>query len=421
MVVFITNFFAYLFWFLYTYKKEKTLTLYSSVIALITFIAFAGVYTLLTGIYAETFGEVDLNSVDITPFIYTFVGFVFFFRPLKYVKIKTLVIPEFNSKFFSQIVYFWVLLTFAYSLLKIGEAYIATSIGLDVIYEDRHMDGMSLSFMTYTNPILSKIAWIGEIVSRTTSPVMLFYATLNIINGKKKLLSIIIMILSVLPSIANSIAMGSRGAMVWSIFKFLFIVILMKDYLNKRFKKVIVSILIGGLVVVLFYSVTITIARNDGSGALNSILRYFGEPFPNALYSYWEMVSYHPMGTRFFPIWFNNNVVYDMSPGEIHNYWGSLTGVPILNWKILPIDCYIEFGVLGGFLFILFISILFTIFFKLYPISVYTITVLFFYFEMCDSSFTGYNAFDNTIMATVETVVVLNLFFYFFCRNKRAV
>lgn len=417
MNVFIINFLAYLAWFLIVYKKEKTITLYSCMILLIAIVAFAGVYTLMTGIYFDTFGTQNLSSIDSTPFILCFIGFVIFFNPLRYAKMENVEIPEFSSKNFQYLLIFWLILTTAYTILKATEASAAVAFGLDQVYEARHVDGEALSYMVYDNQIILKLRWIGGIVSNATCPVAMLYAMTNLIKREKISLSVYVLLLAFLPSFFHSIATGSRGSMFLSIFKVLFIVIFLKDFLQSNIKKIIWGLFASGVAVVLIYSIAITVARVGDTDALSSVLRYFGEPFPNMSFSYWEYVINHPMGERFFPDFIGSNATEGFSPGEIHEYWGNITNTPILNWKILYCDCYIEFGKLGGILFIIIYSILFGGYFKKHPVNIYNITVLFFYYELCDNSFTGYNGFSNIIITTFISIIVLNLILRFYCRR----
>ena len=423
MTILVANALLYLLWFIYIYKKEKTVSLYSSLILLILFIAISAVYSVATGIYFKTFGNFNLDIIEITPFLLTLLGFIIAFHPLRNIELSDDGFPEFYTSIFSLFVKFWVVLSTAYTVLKIGEASVAISIGLDQVYEARHISGDTLSYMTYTNPILSKIAWIGYIVSSSTCPIMLLYSMVNLSQNNNKFLSFYILFLAIASAIANGIAMGSRGAMVWSVFRLLFIVFLMKDSLSSNYKKMIFGVLGSGLGVVVLYSVMITISRVGDTGALDSIIRYFGEPFPNMSFLYWDEVTNHPMGDRFFPdfVGFNDFVGY--SPAEVHNYWGNVTGVPILNWKILYCDCYIEFGKIGGLLFLAILSFIFTKLIHYKSINVYNISILFFYFEMCDSSFTGYNAFSNNIISTAITIAVVDWLMYVFCKriNKIAI
>lgn len=406
-------------WFLIVYRKEKTITLYSCMILLIAIVAFAGVYTLWTGIYFDTFGNQVMTNISPIPFIYTFLGFVFFFSPLKYAKLKSIDIPEFESKNFRTLLTVWIVISLAYILVKLGEASAAVAIGLDRVYEARHMDGEFLSEVVIDNPIIRKIKWIGGMVTNATCPVMMLYAMICIIKNKERIMAFLILALAFLPSFLHSIATGSRGSMVWSMFKLFFIIILTKDLLPVKFKKIIISVLGSVIAGVLFYSMAITVARVGESDAVSSILRYFGEPFPNMIFSYWDQVAQFPGGNRFFPDFLGFDKTAGFSSGEIHSYWSFYTGVPILNWKIMYIDCYIEFGKIGAFVMILLFSLPFSYYFKKKIIGLYNIPVLFFYYEMCDNSFTGFNAFSNVIITTITSILVLNFILKTFCANNK--
>ena len=376
-----------------------------------------GVYTIATDIWFDTFGYYNLESLEFTPYVITFIGFFFFFYPLKDIHRFKFNDNVFTSPLFKYIVFSWIVLILAFTIVKITEMYAAISIGLGEVYQDRHVEGNELVFMQHVDPVIAKIVWIGGIVSNTTAPVMMFYSLYLIVKQKKMFLPILILTLSILPSIIHSVAIGSRGAMVWSFFKITFFYIISKDMISKKMKRQIIKIMLSFLLLVLVNSIITTIERTDNSRsketATSSVLRYFGEPFPNAGFIYWGNVTKHPMGKRFFPDYVGFNKDVGETSDEIFKYWENYTGVPILNWKILYIDCYIEFGVLGGLLFLVLVGVFFRYVFAHRTISVYTIGILYAYFEMCDSTFTGYNMFSKQINATITSILILNFLLYF--------
>ncbi len=423
MLILSFNALVYIIWFIITYLKEKTITLYSFLIGIIAVVSILGVYTTATDIWFDVFGYYNLKSLDIEPYIYTFIGFILFFSPLKDIGNNISFSNRvFTSRGFKLFLILWFFLICFYTLMRISEMYIALSIGLNEVYEDRHVHGNELIFMQYANPIIAKLIRIGELVQNATTPVTMFYAVYLLLYHQKVILPLIILILSVMPSIFFAVAIGSRGAMVWGFFKIIFIFLLVKNRLSKKMKRKMIFVLTFALFVVLVNSIITTTGRVNNSesseSATSSILRYFGEPFPNAGFLYWNNVKAHPMGKRFFPDYVGFKKDIGSYSDEIFEYWTTYTGVPILNWKILYIDCYIEFGKIGGLIFIGSIFFIFKFWFRKIVVNIFTISIVYAYFEMCDNSFTGYNMLSVRLTTTIISIIILNSMLYLSSKVK---
>lgn len=412
MIVLILNALAYFLWFVNVYKKEKSLTLYSSLILLIFGVAFLGVVTVGNGIYFDVFGYYDLSLINFVPYLLCFIGFLIFFEPLRGIRISSLDISLFESNSFKIITYIWLFISTLFVGIRIFAAVVAVSIGLDVLYEATHIEGDPVDLLKGASDWVYKTIWIGSNISRATSPLMMLFSMFLLSKTKHNFLAYYILFLSVAPYLASAISIGSRGAMLWSLFRLVFIVVLTKDLLPKEKKKNIYMLLTYCLTVVLIYSIITTIGRFGDDNMFSSILRYFGEPFPNVSFLYWDNVTNHPFGDRLIPdlVGFTKDI--GDSSEDVFMYWGSVTGVPILNWKVLYCDSYIEFGVWGGMLFLCIFSGVFKYLFIKYGVTIYTISILFFYYEQCDSSYTGFNAFSYVLIPTFITILITNIILY---------
>ena len=81
------NFIAYLSWLLFTWLKDKKVTVYLLLVSFFTFIAFMGFFTVLTGIYQDTFGDFGLKRLKIEPYIYCFITYVILLYPFRHLEI----------------------------------------------------------------------------------------------------------------------------------------------------------------------------------------------------------------------------------------------------------------------------------------------------------------------------------------------
>lgn len=405
-------------WLVRTCKREKTITIYSFLIGLIAIVSICGVYIVGTNIYKYE----NPNKIrDIFPYLLSFLGFFLLFFPFKnYNRQFQLYQPEFLSPTFNYFVKVWLCVCGALLLIRIRQAAMGVMFGLDLAYDMRHNDGLQLPWMMPMNEFEAKIIWIGSILLNVTSPLMMFYSVFSLKRGEKYL-PLLVLIISVLPFILDGLASGSRGYMVWSFFRLVFIFLLLKEKLPSVMVKKIFGIISFSMGIVLVFTIMTSVLRLGDTGdttPFDGILHYFGEPFPNVNCLYWEQVINHPMGDRLFPDFTNFAGHVGSSSDDYFKYWTARTGVHCENWKIYFIDLYIEFDIAGALLFISVVSLLFTRFFKKYVISVYTIPVYYFYFELCASSFTGYNLFSSQIISYATMLFWQNILLFVFCRGS---
>ena len=392
MNLLLINFFAYLIWLLITIKKEKRLTSYSLLIAMYTVIAFLGYYTVKTGIYYNTFGYYSPNTLQAEPYIYAFIGYFILFLPFYKIRSNIDKVSFIFNKDTKVFVNFWIIIYILYTILKLSEAVIAVSTGLADMYEARHIEGVQL--FTY-DPIIDKFNGYSSFFLTASTPFMMLYSLLGIANKKVTTFKgVLIICLCFLPELFGDIGMGSRGAMFMTLLCFLFFVFLFAKQLPRRFIKNIFIIIVSFAVVVLVYSWAITVGRMGSSGGMESIFRYFGESFPNLGWTIWGNATYHPMGERFFPTLWGNKLVTSMSVDEAYQYWSTMTGVPVLNFKTYYGDLYVEFGEYGAFVFLMLTSIPIYLYFKRKGVTIFNFSYLYLYFQLCVFAFSGYTKTD---------------------------
>lgn len=404
MNILLINTLFYLLWFIISLKKEVKITIYSFLVLFYLCIAFCGVYSVNTGIYYDTFGFYSLNTLNLEPYIYSVVAYFILFLPFYKIKVNIKNIDFIFTSKTKKFISLWIIVYICYTILKLSEAVISVSTGLAAAYDARHNEGVAL--FEY-NPIISKFNGYSSFFLQATTPFIMLYALFGL---KKRYVSqkmaIILISLCFLPSFLGNLGMGSRGGMFMTFFCFLFFIILLHDQLSKNFIHKIYKVAIIFVSCILIYSWAITVDRVGEGAGLNSIIRYFGEAFPNLGWTVWGNAELHPMGERFFPNFFNS-YANKLSVGESHLYWQQITGTPILNFKTYFGDLYIEFGTLGAFIFLLFTSIPIWLYFKKKGITIFNIGYLYFYFQLCVFAFSG---FTKTGWNSIFELIIISLF-----------
>lgn len=408
MNILLYNFIAYLVWFLYELWSQKRITVHVMLVGFYTLIAFLGFLTVENGIYVDTFGWIDVEKLTVTPYLCCFATYYMLFFPFRQLHMRYIRCDFLFTPVFRAFVVVWLVYFVLYSVLKVTEAGIAVSTGLAEMYEARHYGGETL--FEYTNPILEKFNGYGYFILNATTPIIMCYAIIGMRKKKvNNILAYILMLTCFVPSLANAIAMGTRGGMFMTIFCFLFFVVLLRRYISKSFLRNLYVIVFGFAVVVLIYSWIITVGRvGEGMAGINSILRYFGESFPNLGFEFWDKVIYHPMGSRMFPNIFGGETF--SSVGDAHDFWSQQTGVRVLIFKTYFGDLYIEYGVLGAFLFVIIGTALMLLVLRLKKFGVLILSVLYYYFQLCVNAFAGMTKDGHGAMFQLLIIGIITLF-----------
>lgn len=237
-------------------------------------------------------------------------------------------------------------------------------------------------------------AWIVGFLStfyNILNPLMLYYCIVQFIFNKgtinkKFYYSIILFVFIVL---LYNISQGARGGIFISTINLCVVFLPFWKNIQLRIKR---KLLKGGILFLVLsgmYTITMTISRfldnSSKETPLGSFFRYIGEPFPHLGNKFWDQVIIHPLGSRFYPFIFGQHfseAKYITTNAENQAVWGSITGVPILNYKTIYGDFYIEFGPIIGFIFIIFYAGLFRCFIHRNKISFAMVPLLYYYIDM---------------------------------------
>lgn len=336
---------------LYVAKKETFNSVRTIVLLFYFLFALMGVITVTNGIYFKAFGMYNIHNVSFTPY---FINFIMIISLLSLLKInENHQIALFNNNInrielkilntFENIIIFFCLLLVLLSLYGMFERSISFS-SLYILL--RNGDDTFIH-----NQLLNTLFWKTKYLIGFFQPFvcMLFVSK---IAFKKKILAILLSFISLTFS---SIVTTSRGAVFFIVFNYIFFLIIFWNRLNNQYKRLIIGIgLLLGIVIV-YYIVQISESRFDDN-ASESVLRYFGEPFPTLGFQIWDVHGNHLMFERKFPTLYNlfcaHTINYDNFNDQV-SYFSFKSNYPINNFKPFFGDMYIEYDLILSFIIFL--------------------------------------------------------------------
>lgn len=390
MVVLSVNALLYFLTFAYVYKRERKMTVYSLMILVFFLFAFMGAWTFSSGIYEDTFGLKNESKLSIVPYIYCFLCMILSLQPLRNFRFEGLNIKMPSQQNIDKIVYgsFAIYLVFfgMYMSLISGRS---SLMSYDDIYADAAA-GETVSFGSSTiDFIYGKIITLTRIV-----PLIVYFFLFNNLANQRKVKKSIILIASMFVlEVAPKILNANRGGVFFTTALLFAYFIFFYNRIDKKTKKIIIIIALSGMLVLLSYIWAISLSRggDDSKSAMDSVvLRYLGEAYPNLGFNIWGHNINHPYGARYFPSLFGDaSTNLDTGRSAIHAFWEAKVGIPMLNFKTLFGDLYIEFGLLGAFVFTYLIVRLFKWYFKNNSANVFDVCLYFFYVNTCFMSVFG--------------------------------
>lgn len=358
MDILLINFVLYIVYTLYIFKKNFKFSLYHLAWSWFTLIAFMGYYAYMIGAYSTIFK--DDGKFVIEPFLFCFLSVFLLLLPIRkfqsdYSIESYLELDQRKLAKLGSILLFFELLRFIVNFILFVTIFSTT--GLSDAYENYHTEGSSALNLAEWQ---LKILWITQHIhdSFFWFIPMIAIVTLNnkdIISRKWLWITFFTMSAEVLGYLSRS----ARGELLYLILKIGMMMALLWPCLESAIKKRVISasMLLGGLLFV--YAIYITIDRFENSDldTADGIFRYLGEPFPNLGNQLWENVRNHPMGLRFLPFLFGFEET-SSSVGDYQDFWEMFVGVPMLNFKTIYGDFYIEFGKYGGLIGIFILSMI---------------------------------------------------------------
>lgn len=412
MDLFVLNAVIYAVTLLYIYRKRKKTDVYFWLWASYTIIAIMGPICMNLKLH-ET-NDVNLGyKVSFIPLISSYLCTHLVLWPFKDFEKGKLI--NINNRKFQSIVYVSSIPFIISSTFLVVESIATFKMGLGVAYELSHEGKMLFEY----GGVIDKIRGQSLTYSRVFQPFMVTYSLNCIIdNSKDRKVPIILLCLSFLPTLFSGISWGSRGAMFFSVLDILFYFIVFKDYISIKLKRALLKtgVVLGFLLLIV--SVKITDGRSEeGSiietSAFDNIVRYFGETPLNSYYFY-DKIQKHPNGLRFFPEITNEDRKYS-SDREYIRYWSSHTGCNTALFKGLWLDCYIEFGFVGAWMYIISIVMFFYMLFFRHSNRFYSLPFIVFYYSnfavhgLFSHGFSGRTSHLSFIYLVIITLMISHL------------
>lgn len=372
------------------------------------FISLMGVVVVDTGIYRKLMSSYDFNNTPILPYVLCFVCNVLLLYPLKYIKKLNLYdYGIFVNPQLRNLIKLWVLAYLFFTILRVNEAIQTMSLGLADSYTMRHIEGIKL--FQYTG-LLKTIYNLLTAAQPVTVPFIMFYSIIGIRKHFiKKYHGYFLIVVCFFPALLGSLANGSRGALFMVVFCFLFFVITFWNMMDNFVKRDVRIILIAVLGFGLFYSWLISLdrAKNADYTAMENVIRYFGEPFPNLVAFYWEKVRFHPMGLLMFNDFYPDSLTKDWTPGEKYRFWSDYIGVPTFFFKTFFGHLYMEFGAVRACLFTFCFGLLFRFIFEKLSVNLITLPLVYLYFQLCVYSFAGFSMANESSLHYFIGVILI--------------
>lgn len=372
-------------WF--SFWQNKTCSLHNLISAWFSIIVCLGYFTVNTGIYQAVYGTSVKFPYE--PYILEFLFFLIFMWPFRNFKSKDIAItdmPLLKSKKIRTIFKFLLLVYSLYFLLLLRVDLYVFSHSIGEAYDSAHYDGKTL--YPYSN-LESKIDWICGSLYNWTSPIILIYALSGIINKKNgwsRNFNFLCILFVVIIFFLSCVSTGRRGGTFFFIVRMIFVFLPFWNQIPKRIKATALSSLPWVILLFFLYAVSMTVYRVQDSTEtpFASVLRYLGESYPHLGNAFWDKVLFHPMGARLYPFAINVTSVIENanSLGEQHQIWEVITGVPILNYKTIYGDFYVDFGPYIPFLFVFVYSLLLKIFTSKGQVKFAAYPVLYYYIAM---------------------------------------
>lgn len=425
MLVLTINFFAYLIWFLRSFfKAHRKFTIYNVSVLWITIIAFMGLYSVANGQYGNIYWSNGVFYVK--PYLYCFASFYLLLLPFrrwnKRVEIEQLSLL--NNK---KLLLLFKLLFILYSLLASVSTIVllralASGHSLSDLYMTYHEEGGS--FLGYSN-IESKINWLFTPFHDVFYWFVIVVSLLHLSkNRSHSFLCWSLIILTFGIDIINYMTRAARGEFLYLALKLILVMLVLWPYLSSYIKRRIVKYSAYFFAFFVLYTVAVSISRFDDSssseGSKNSIIRYFGEGFPNLSNQVWDKVLRHPMGTRMAPFVAGSVIGNDVvSVADRQEFWEYFTGIPMLNFKTIYGDFYVEFGEYGAFIAIVVLFLIFIPFFSKPMLKYYSLPIFGVYIDIIIMSplyfsYSGTGQFKKFIFCLAGTA-----FLYFYMYLKR--
>lgn len=353
--VIIVNILLYVLFLYYNYRssyKGKKLIMIIAVLFLLS--------SFCTLLFYDTFLYRNLTEKRHAPFsfwaiIYLYVNFVVYCFPIQSFNMNSSNINIPNLKYFNYIICFLGLISIVPFLENLKAVLGMNSVSLvDSYYDKISGDFNARKHLSLIGRICNGIIlWFQYI-----TPVLFFY---TLLYSKKKTYVYLSFIAFINPVLLGIIG-GGRGALFQTFCVLLFNYILFYGRFSKRSKQYIniTGIVICLLIAIALIYITFSRAEGDLDFALQQVYRYLGEGFANFGEVGWY-VRNHTNGHSIINGTGNTFIsdLTDYFDSRDYEKLALVTKMRMYVYYTVFGDYYIDFGVLGGILFNLFLACMF--------------------------------------------------------------
>lgn len=310
------------------HKKKNTILIYLT--AIYTFVAIIAFLINDTQYYTwgkyYRYGNMLRQPATLLPLLYVFVGYLIFTWPIKSwsnENIKS--ICPINMKMAKLFCYFSIGISLLYISLGINTA-LSISDYAEVYNNMKQGEGRTI------------VSQIGIICNglRSASFVLAFYFFTKDIQKYK--LGAVLLLTTIFARYMDATLAASRGALFFLFFELIIAFLLFKNFLSEVLKRKIILLFIVSFIFIITLVISISIARFDEQ-IVYSISSYFGESFINFSRIFWDFPS-KPLYGQYT---FQNILKIDTIN----------TNLPLGYFKTFAGSAYVDFGKIGGLLFLI--------------------------------------------------------------------
>lgn len=417
LIILYTNFASFALTAFFLYLKYRTLDLRILMYIWTAFMCFMGAYTYAVGIYQRTWGHAT-DVLSPIPYVLNYFFVYILLYPLRNIVLNLKNIRIEDSSSVNTFITFSTIIFAGYVVFTIVDFIYCYTFDFAELYANQHDEGGINGFWANT-PGFRTLYYIVSEYYKTVFPAYIIYHISKYLQSGGTVKLILHLIIALLPFLLSKLQNGSRGGIFFFVFDLLFFYYIYRDKIPFQLKKYIkyfaVLVFWGGYLL----SLSITESRFDKSYTEsnemteNAIIRYFGEAAPNLCFEVWDKDPEPLMGQRFYKNIFD---FFSLSPQKMNGteewyYFETQTKCPIWAWKTMFGEVYIEFGIIGAFLFILLLSYFFIK--KIKYNNIGYCSLLFFYWEICVGSPINYVKASSLYLYTI-----LYIFFFIFIYNR---
>lgn len=421
MIILFANFLLYAFVLYQDWRKERKLTLYSFLLLVFAMFAFMGWYTYFTGTYQNVFGEQDEYKFSFLPYIFAFACILLMVRPLKgfTFDLSKIAMPSPKVMKWLNAACFVLMLLYVYMAVRLQ-----AQKSLFQTYAEMYGDAAAGDVETFGNGLLDFVYGKLTMLSRVL-PLFVYFSQFNYIRqGRSVFLHMGLVVAMLLLQVVPMVFTANRGGMFFTVFLVIAYAVYFWPVLTKAGRRFLVvgatsvALILGPLV----WAISLSRGGDDVSDAFEElVLRYIGEPFPNLGFAIWEQPMNHPYGERFFPSLLSTDTALDnLDAGRSNyfNYWEGRVGISVMNFKTIFGDLYIEFGLVGAFIFIFLLQWLAMYYRRHYSESIFDLILVFFYVFTClYAVFDCYWGREQTWKDLIYIIIIIRLLDWLFIKK----